>query len=56
MSDDGFGNIVASMISMALLEDDLALVVQNVVVFQEVLADVEVARLDLFLGAFRAPC
>jgi uncharacterized protein YydD (DUF2326 family) len=33
----------------ALLEHDLALVVHDVVVFQEVLADVEVARLDLLL-------
>ena len=33
----------------ALLEDDLALVVHHVVVFEQVLADVEVARLDLLL-------
>ena len=33
----------------ALLEDDLALVVHDVVVFEKVLADVEVARLDLLL-------
>ena len=33
----------------ALLEDDLALVIDHVVVFQDVLADVEVARLDLLL-------
>ena len=33
----------------ALLEDDLALVVHHVVEFQQVLADVEVARLDLLL-------
>ena len=33
----------------ALLEHDLALVVHDVVVFQDVLADVEVARLDLLL-------
>ena len=33
----------------ALLEDDLALVVHHVVVFQNVLAHVEVARLDLLL-------
>ena len=33
----------------ALLVDDLALVVHHVVVFQQVLADVEVARLDLLL-------
>ena len=33
----------------ALLEDDLALVVHDIVVFQNVLAGVEVARLDLLL-------
>ena len=33
----------------ALLVDDLALVVHDVVVFEQVLADVEVARLDLLL-------
>ena len=38
------------MIADALLEDDLALVVHDVVEFQQVLADVEVARLDLLLG------
>ena len=34
---------------LALLEHDLALVVHDVVVFEDVLADVEVARLDLRL-------
>lgn len=33
----------------ALLEDDLALVVLHVVIFEQVLADVEVARFDLLL-------
>jgi hypothetical protein len=33
----------------ALVEDDLALIVRDVVELQEVLADVEVARLDLLL-------
>jgi hypothetical protein len=37
----------------ALLEDDLALVVHHVVELQQVLADVEVARLDLLLGLFQ---
>ncbi len=37
----------------ALLEDDLALVVHHVVVFQQVLADVEVVRLDLRLRALQ---
>ena len=36
----------------ALLEDDLALVIHHVVVLQKVLADVEVARLDLLLCLF----
>jgi len=39
---------------VALLVDDLALVVGHVVVFEQLLADVEVARLDLALGAFDA--
>ena len=37
----------------ALLEDDLALVVHHVVEFQDVLADVEVARFDLLLRLFQ---
>ena len=37
------------MMSMPLLEDDLALVVHHVVVLEDLLADVEVARLDLLL-------
>ena len=37
----------------ALLEDDLALVVHHVVVLEDVLADVEVARLDLLLRLFQ---
>ncbi len=36
-----------------LLEDHLALVVRDIVVFQHVLADVEVARLDLLLRLFQ---
>jgi hypothetical protein len=39
---------------MALLEDDLALVVHDVVIFQEVLADVEVACLDLLCAVSSA--
>jgi hypothetical protein len=38
---------------LALLEDHLALIVHHVIVFQQVLADVEVARLDLLLGLFQ---
>jgi hypothetical protein len=38
---------------VALLVDDLALVVGDVVVFEQLLADVEVARLDLALRAIR---
>ena len=41
------------MISRALLEDHLALVVEHVVVFQDVLADLEVARFDLLLRLFQ---
>ncbi len=36
----------------ALLEYDLALVVHHVVVFEDVLADIEVARFDLLLRLF----
>jgi hypothetical protein len=39
---------------VALLVDDLALVVGDVVVFEQLLADVEVARLDLALRALDA--
>ena len=39
---------------VALLVDDLALVVADVVVFEQLLADVEVARLDLALRTFDA--
>ena len=46
---DGLGDVVVAHEFDALLEDDLALVVHHVVVFQDVLADVEVARLDLLL-------
>jgi hypothetical protein len=38
---------------LALFEDDLALVVHHVVELEQVLADVEVARLDLLLGLFQ---
>ena len=46
---DGLGRRLAVHQLDALLEHHLALVVHHVVVFQEVLADVEVARLDLLL-------
>ena len=38
---------------LALLVDDLALVVHDVVVFQQVLAHLEMLLLDLLLGAFQ---
>ncbi len=38
---------------LALLEDHLALVVQHIVIFQDVLADLEVARFDLLLRLFQ---
>ena len=49
---DGLGQALAVHQLDALLEDDLALVVHDVVVLEEVLADVEVARLDLLLRLF----
>ena len=46
---DGLGNLFALHDSDALFEDHLALVVHHVVELEQVLADVEVARLDLLL-------
>ncbi len=51
---DRFGQIVLRHEVDALLEDDLALVVHHVVVLQDLLADVEVARLDLLLSHLQA--
>ena len=48
----GLGDIFALHDANALLEDHLALVIHHVVVFQEVLADVEVPRFNLLLGFF----
>ena len=46
---DGLGDVLLAHDVDALLEDDLALVVHHVVVLEDLLADVEVARLDLLL-------
>ncbi len=48
---DGVGDVFVVHQFEALLEDHLALIVHHVVVFEDVLADVEVARLDTALGA-----
>jgi hypothetical protein len=50
---DGFGNIVGFQQFVALLVDHLALVVGNVVVFKQLLADIEVAGFDLALRRFQ---
>jgi hypothetical protein len=50
---DGFRDIVALEQLVALRVDDLALIVGDVVVFEQLLADVEVARLDLALRRFQ---
>ena len=50
---DGLVHRVVAHQIEPLLEDDLALVVHHVVVFEQVLADVEVARLDLLLRLFQ---
>ena len=50
---DGFVDMVVAHQVEPLLEDHLALIVHHVVVFQQVLADVEVARLDLLLRLFQ---
>jgi hypothetical protein len=46
---DGFGDVVGFQQFVALVVDHLALVVGNVVIFEQLLADVEVAGLDLAL-------
>ena len=46
---DLLGHVAGAHELLALLVDDLALVVHHVVEFQQVLADLEVARLDLLL-------
>jgi hypothetical protein len=50
---DGLRDVLAFHQLDALLEDDLALVVHHVVELEQVLADVEVARLDLLLRLFQ---
>ena len=50
---DRLGHVLAAHDADALLEDDLALVVHHIVEFEQVLADVEVARFDLLLGLFQ---
>src|SRR6185312_5407148 len=50
--DDRLGDAFAVEQFVALLVDDLALVVRGVVELQQVLADVEVVRLDLALRLF----
>jgi hypothetical protein len=50
---DGLGDVVAVEQFVALLVDHLALVVGDVVVFEQLLADVEVALLDLALRRFQ---
>jgi hypothetical protein len=51
---DGLGDVLALEQFVALLVDHLALVVGDVVVFEQLLADVEVALLDLALRDSRA--
>ena len=53
---DGLVDVVVGHDVDALVEDDLALVVHHVVVLKDLLADVEVARLDLFLSHFQSSC
>ena len=50
---DGLVDVLLGHDADALVEDDLALVVHHVVVLKDLLADVEVARLDLFLSHFK---
>ncbi len=52
---DGVGDVLVIHQFETLLEDHLALIVHHVVVFEDVLADVEIARLDLGPGRARWP-
>ena len=52
---DGLGDVFLVHQFETLLEDDLALVIHHVVVFEDVLADVEVARFDAALRRARWP-
>ena len=47
---DGGRHVIAAHDLDTLLEDDLALIVHHIVEFEQVLAGIEVARLDLLLG------
>ena len=49
---DGFRNVFGIHQFQALFVNHLALVVHDIVVFQQVLAQIKVSRLDLFLGFF----
>jgi hypothetical protein len=53
---DDLVHVLASMISRRWREDHLALVVHHVVELEELLADVEVAPLDLGLRRARGSC
>jgi hypothetical protein len=50
---NGFRNIVGFQQFVTLLVNDLALVIRYIVVFQQLLADIEVARFDLALRGFQ---
>ncbi|EXI66318.1 MAG: hypothetical protein AW08_02674 [Candidatus Accumulibacter adjunctus] len=52
---DGFRDVLGLEQFVALRVDHLALIVGNVVVLEQLLADVEVARLDLALRRFERP-
>ena len=49
----GFGNFFSAHQANALFEDDLALVIHDIVEFQNVLPHVEVAGFDFLLGFFQ---
>ncbi|AIJ64288.1 Uncharacterised protein [Brucella suis] len=49
----GFGQVFLVHHLQTLLEDHLALIVHHIVIFEKVLADFKVARLDLFLRLFK---
>ena len=53
---DRLRDVLAAHDRNAMIEDDLALVVHHIVEFQQILADVEIARFDLLLRLSQAPC
>src|SRR5687768_9364416 len=52
----GFRNVLRLKKLIALLINDLTLIIRHIIIFQQLLADVEVARLHLALSVFNGTC